>query len=542
MDIEIIQRKIKGNVPIKHKEHITGKSNLYRQFYTGKGDFSLLTQYRSKETDKQKAQRDRITIRRTVAVCHQIEHTLDKLQTLDKAAISIEARTKEDELKDYVYSNNINKVAFNFVKFYNIVDPNSFLIAGMNEFNELEFNPVTSGSIFDYRIKNDTLEYLVINEKESFKVYTSEAVYTLGLTGDLLETIPTKINYAFHLGYILDSETNFKTFKSILASCEQLFKQLLWDGSEYDIVKALHGIIKQFAFAQKCNYVASTDDGVERCDSGTVYLGDEPKGTCRVCKGSGLKIHTSSQDIVYLPEPTDNDGLRLSDLTHTVFIPDSILESRKNDIHELEDKIIRTVFNANQITQDNREKTAYEVKTENSGLIAQFYKLGEKVSDAFIWMCEVVADSIGASDVKIFHGYSMDLNLDTLEELFTQRRQAVEAGATNEVIAGIDVAILKKQHIDNPSYINQVMTWESFRPFRTLSQQEKIIALGSSEVSIDDKILWLNWDRIKTKILFKYEDFYELPRERQEQIFSEEIKLIKDALPEPLRVDFSDLA
>lgn len=536
--IEIIQQKIRRNDTNANSDYIKKKAELYKQIYTGQNDYDLLTSYRERESEAQKKQRDRITIRRTVAVCHQVEHTLDKLQTLDKAVNNISAKTKEDELKEYVYNENISKVAFNYIKHYNIVDPNAFIIAGINEFGEKEFEAVTSASVIDFKIKNDRLIYLVIKEKKGFKVYLDDGVYDLDEKANIVNVTQTGKNYAFHVGYILDAETKFKTFKSIIASAEQQFKQLLWDGSEYDIIKALHGIIKQFAYAQPCVYARETDDGIEKCEHGTVYLGENPKGQCPACKGSGLRIHASSQDVVYLPEPLDNSGLKLTDLTHTVFIPDSILQTRKDDIQELEDKIIRTVFNANRISQNDREKTAYEVKTENSGLIAQFYKLGEKVSDTFIWMVEVVADMIGAKDVKVFHGYSMDLNVDTLEELFTQRKQAVDSGTTNEVIAGIDTAILKKQHMDNPDYINQVLLWESFKPFRTLSQQEKIMAIGDTNVPIEDKILWLNWDRIKSNILFKYEDFYQKTRNEQTAIFNEEVKLIKDSLPETMRSIF----
>lgn len=535
--IEILVKKIKDNVGHAKSEHYKRHASTFKQYYTGKNDIALLTSYRSRETDLQKDQRDRITIRRPKHVCHQIEHTLDKLQTLDKAVTNISTKNKNnkaiEDLNKFVYENNISQQAFDFVKYYNIVDPNSFLICGINEFGEPEFKVIESCDVFDFRIKNDKVDYLIINTGEKdlkryFTIYTKDLVCSVEVNNGIInvETTKTNLCYAYHLGYILDSETNFKTYKSILSSAEQLLKQLLFDGSEYDIIKALHGIIKQFAYAKDCNFNASTDEGHVRCVEGQLFLGDIHKGQCSSCQGSGLRIHTSSQDIIYLPEPMGTEFLKLDQLTHTVFIPDSILETRKKDLYELEDKIIRTVFNSNNNTVEQSQKTAYEVKTENSGLIAQFQKLGNKVSDTFIWMVECIADVQNVKDVSVFHGFSMDLNLDTLDSLFEQRSQAIKAGVSNDIIMSIDTAILKKQHMDNPDYIKRVQLWETFKPFKNFTVNERAVALGSTDVPQRDKVLYLNWDRIKTTVQLNNENFFDLKREQQQELINSEVDKI----------------
>jgi len=535
--IDVLIEKIKKGSQSPHTNHYQSNAMLYKQFYTGKNDFELLTTYRKLETDLQKAQRNRITIRRPKSVCHQIEHTLDKLQTLDKAVINISVEGKETEsaklqsLNTYIYENNISQQAFDFVKYYNMIDANAFLVCGLNEFSEPEFKVIESFNVFDFKIKNDKVDYLIIDDgktkdnHQKYMIYTQDANYNVVRNGTVVdfEEIKTGMCYAYHLGYILDAETHFKTFKTILSSSEQLLKQLLWDGSEYDIIKALHGIIKQFAYAKDCNFNTSTDDGHVRCVEGQLFLGDTHKGICNSCKGSGLRIHTSSQDIIYLPEPMGTDFLKLDQLTHTVFIPDSILTTRKNDIYELENKIIRTVFNANMNETSETQKTAYEVKTENSGLIAQFQKLGNKVSDTFIWMVECVSSIYGIENVKVFHGFSMDLNLDTLDSLFAQREQAIKAGVSNDVIMSIDTDILKKQHMDNPDYIKRVQLWETFKPFKNFTVNERAVALGSMDVPQRDKVLYLNWDRIKTVVQFENDNFFELTREQQLVLINAEI-------------------
>lgn len=548
--IDILLAKIKKGQDSKHSTHIRSAAKMNKAFYTGKLDKEILWDYRKLETVPQKEQRDRITIRRPKHVLSQVEHTLDRLQSLDKAVTNISVpKGLENSLvpvMDVIYSYNISQQAFDFVKYFNMVDANSFLICYVDEFEEPQFQAFESEQIFDFKIKNDRVEYLIIKHtKEVFRIYTQD--YVVDYRCEPLKEpiaiedsyVKTKMCYAFHLGYIKDSETQFQTFKTITSNATELLKQLLWDGSEYDIIKALHGIIKQFAYAKDCNYSTQTNEGYLSCNGGTLMMGGIDKGVCKKCNGSGLRIHTSSQDIIYLPEPMGNDYLKLDQLTHTVFIPDSILTTRKDDLSQLENRIVRSIFNANQIGMDELQKTATQVLTENSGIISQFHKMGNKVSECFIWMVECIADIKGVEKIEVFHGYSMDLNIDTMESLLMQREHSVKAGASMEVIKTIDRAILKKQHMDNPDYIMRVELWESFRPLKNFNPNEKAIALNSPLVPDFDKVLYLNWDVIKTNITFANENFYELERVKQEDLIRLEVEKIIASFPkvEPIGFD-----
>lgn len=548
--IDILLAKIKKGQESKHSAHVRKAAKDNKAFYTGKLDQQILWEYRKLETQAQKDQRDRITIRRPKHVLSQVEHTLDRLQSLDKAVINISTeKGKEDSLipvNEVIYSYNISQQAFDFVKYFNMVDANAFAICYVDEFDEPQFVAIESDQIFDFKIKNDRVEYLIVKHtKEVFRIYTQD--YVVDYRCEPLKEpiaiensyVKTNMCYAFHLGYIKDSETQFQTFKTITANATELLKQLLWDGSEYDIIKALHGIIKQFAYAKDCNYNTKTDDGFMSCDGGTLMMGGVDKGLCKKCNGSGLRIHTSSQDMIYLPEPNGTDYLKLNELTHTVFIPDSILTTRKDDLAQLENRIVRSIFNANQVGMDEIQKTATQVLTENSGIISQFHKMGNKVSECFIWMVECIADIKGVKNVEVFHGFSMDLNIDTMESLLIQRKSSVDAGASMEVIKTIDRAILKKQHMDNPDYIMRVELWESFRPFKNFNPNEKAIALNSPLVPAFDKVLYLNWDVIKTNITFANENFYELERSKQEELIKAEVEKIIASFPkvEPMGFD-----
>lgn len=549
--IHKLTAQIKEGKRFKHYKDVTDNSKLYKAYYTGEKLTELITKYRINETAKQKEQRDRITIKRTKHVCSQIENILDQLQTLDSPAINIDidSESKKEQIEQILYNLNITEQAFNYVKYYNIVDPNSFLICSVNEFNEPEFDIVESHDVYSFNIKNDRVEYLVISLPEhKYRIYTENSVYDFqfepGKTMILLKETPTNLCYAYHLGYIHDSRTMFKTFKSILDPASEMMKQLTWDGSEYDVIKALHGIVKQFAYAPKCEYRATEVDKYHECIDGILYVDHSPtKSVCPSCNGSGMRIHTSSQDVIFLPEPKDpNQVLSLDKLTHTVFIPDSLLESRKKDIDETEDKIIRTVFNSNNVTQDEVVKTATEMTIDLKGVYSALTKLGKKVSETFIWMVETICD-INQVDLKsVFHGYSMDLNLESVDSIMLQRQKAVQSGVPFEVIKNIDRALMKKQHIDSPEYIDKVETWETFKPFNDKTAPEKISIISMLPDDNREKVLYVYWYKIQTNIKLSNPDFYDFPRETQQKLIDDQIDLIISMIPKLTESSFEDFA
>lgn len=552
--IEILIDRIKEGKQSDYQTAIKEQAELNLSFYTGKNQEEILFDYRKLETQEQKSQRKRITIGRTKHVCANIENILDQLQALDSPAINIEGKETE-QLKALVYENNIESQAFNFVKYYNIIDPNAFLVASIDDFGDVQFDAIESEYIFDFKIKNDKVEYLVLKFKDKknsslvrYRIYLKNKVVFLEQQGKGFLTITdeyeTNSCLAYHLGYILNSETQFKTYKSIIDPASELFKQLIWDGSEYDIIKGTHGIVKTFAYAPKCNFRNTSESGEEYCDGGTLYLGRESKGNCPNCKGSGLRIHTSSQDIIHIEEPLDNSNiLSLDKYIHTVHIPESLITFRKEDIKELEDKIIRSVFNSNNITQNEIVKTATELTIDLKGVYSALTKLGNKVSDVFIFMVEAINSLTAKKDIQVFHGYSMELNMDTLEHLLDTRKKAVESGVSNEVVKVIDMNIQKKQHMENPEYLIRFGLWESFKPFKDKREQEKMSILAGLPNDNKYKILSIYWETIKVNVMNKNENFYELSYEEQKELIDAEVDVIREEVKDNLIVpNFDEFA
>jgi hypothetical protein len=553
---------LEKNTFSKHYKNNVEQAIFYKSICQGKNQSDFIKSYRIKETKAQQEQRDRITLTKTKHVAGQVEMCLDLLKTFDRPAKIIEGKNDALRLKDYVYNNNIEKIAYEYVKHYNLVDSNAFCVAGKNEYGDIIFTPIQSVNVIDSLIVNDNLRYLAIRRQakdyNSYTIYTNNEIVIIenaksGLfKSDLVKTIlkdsfyitviKTKRNYAFRLGYNKSVETNFETCNSILEPASELFKSLMWEGSELDVIKATHGIVKQFAYAQRCNYSYMDKDVYKHCDNGMISNCEIPT-SCPKCSG-GLKIHTSSQDIIFIEEPIDSTNvIPLSNQIHVEYIPPEILEYRKNDLKETEEKIYKTVFASNYLTKGEISATATEKRMDQQGLYSALGKLGSHVSDCFIWMCECIIDINGWKDVEVFHGYSLDLKLDTVETLIEKRTKAKMAGVPIEIINVLDYAIMKKQNVDNPKVLENMSAWERFKPLSDKTDIERVQILAGLSSNDRLKVLWVYFGQIKNDIIaIRGDDFYTLKYENQKQLIDDEVSKIIENIKgnESLKINFND--
>lgn len=529
--------------------------------YTGKNQDAILHEYRKRESNDQKAQRSRITISRTKHTARQIENVINQLDTMDKPAINVIHPNEniQDSLLSWIYNNNISSLAFDFVKYYNIVDANAFIIGGVNEFEELEFKAYPVSCVYDFHVVNKSLKYVMFTSKRTYDkqevtdymAYTSDGIYKFvdkkgaatvydltdaqDIEGFYLLYEETKMNFAFPVGFIRDSTSDFKTYNSLLDPASELFKSLIWQGSELDTTKATHGIIQKYAYAKPCGYEIQTETQHQLCNGGYLDIDGNPSGIkCNACKGSGLNIHTSSQDIIMFPFPTDpSNTMKLSDLTHTVEVPTGFLDFQKQEIEDLKDEIMRTVFNATTVTKDEIAATATEKVIDLQGIYSTLNQVGAQTSELFIWMCEVKCAVEGIEGAEFLHGYTLNLKLESVETLADKRKKMIDSGAPNEIIKSIDLAILQKQHIDSPQAIDRFSIWERYRPFSDKSDSATMQIVSSLPNTNGYKILYNFFGSIKTNIMSQYgADFFDFAHERRQQIIDEEVAKIRETLIE----------
>ena len=537
-----------------------------KAMYLGSGETldKLLWEYRTKESDPQKKQRKRITISRSKHTIRQIENVINQLDTMDKPAINVIPVEKDDPradiMKEWIYNNNIASFCFEMVKYNNIVDANSFCVAGINEYNDLEFKVYPSSSVYDFYIVNGNLQYVIfqsertVNKKtvKDYILYSDESIvkvihkegkqgmYNPAEIGPIenyyIEEEETKKNFAFPLGILKDATTNQKTFVALVDSASELLKSLHWQGSDLDTAKGTHGIIQKFAYTKPCRWTMrdDTNGNFLACNHGFIERDGTPTGhKCDACQGSGEQIHTSSQDVMTFPFPDMNaqNPLKLSDLTHTVFAPDNFLTFLKTDVADIVDEIMRTVFNSTIITKDEIAATATEKVIDLQGIYSTLNQVGMKVSDLFIWMCEVKASIEGYEGLSFLHGYTLNLKLESIESLAAKRKSLLDSGAPMEIIKSVDLAIMQKQHIDSPQAIERFSVWERYRPFSDKSENVVISIISGLAKTSRYRILYEYFGMIKSEVTSKYgNDFFTMSHTERLKVINEEVDKIREEI------------
>lgn len=520
-------------------DRIQELAKFYKAVYTGKDQDWILLDYRKNETKEQKKQRKRITKTRTKHVCNQIENIYDRLRVIDKSVIRID----NSKVANYASEKALEERAFAYTKYYNLVDANAHVIFGERN-GEPYFNIAESKDIISYSYDWDEMDHIAVKESdESHFIYTPREVshWTTykpieeatqeesPIDGNIyyVTRFETSTCHAFRLGIHKDLETGFSSMVGILEAASELFYTLIWDGSELDLIKATHGIIRTWAYAEPCRHNYMQEGRHHSCDGGIIKCAGEIVSNCNACNGKGLKIPTTSQDIIYFQEPTDaSNTISLDKMIHTQTISNSILEMRREDLEMHESKILRTVFNSNQVTRKDITKTATEAKIDQEGIVSALGAVGNKTSELFMWMCACLCDYYEVPDNErlSFHGYNMDFSLDTIESLLDQRIKAISANVPKHVIDVIDYAILKKQHIDNPRYIDNINTWEKFRPFSDKDTNERLAMITLLPQDDPKRMLYYNFAEIKQEIIEEYGDsFYDFGYEKQKSLIYQKV-------------------
>jgi len=568
MFIDIIYNSIKKGNPNKKVSQAIDLAIKQTSYYTGQGQDKMLLSYRERESVEQKEQRKRLYIARTKHVIRTIENIYNQLDKMDKPAINIVSNNErfKEGLESYIYQNNLDSLAFQFVKFYNLIDANTFLTCRKNEYDDIVFHPVQSFNLYDFYFVNNQLKWVIFRferEVNNQKVFDYELYHNNGYVifedikgkqitegsqvkdGYIVTEVETKKNFAFRLGYLVDPISNNELCSSIIDSASELIRALITQGGEHDSTLATQGITKQFAYAERCTFQAP--DNIE-CVHGYLNQNGAPLGKkCSSCNGTGLNIHTSSQDILLFPMPGigEDSPLKLSDLIHTEHVPDIILKGRSEYLKELEKEIVMTVFNnAVAMSPSEVQVTATEKVIEIQGVYAALNQLAKQVSECFIWMVECVGELMGYSDFEVLHGYTLDLKLESVESLSEKRKRLIDANAPHEVISALDLAILKKQHIDSPATVNRFVIRQRYKPFNDKSENTIMQILASLSNTNYYKILYTFWGQIKTEIETKYGDsFYSASDEQRRKYIDDEVEKIKQTIQsdEPNRLQLGDI-
>lgn len=570
---------IKKNFTHEHYDHTVKIAEFWKSILTGDNQDEILVSYKQSETKEQKQQRIRLYNSRTSYASHKILSTFKEVERADELSNNITFKENEDSPNELIerlkkYKDGFRSYIHSVARRLNFYDPNAWIVTEFYQKSEGE-KPycypleIMSEFAIDHEYKYGELQYLIIKQSvkvlepinrqtnspiennnaeyvekdgNQFTIYGPEwsiriteyfggpsdldkitiekKDYTIEHFNHKLKTVP-----AIQIGYVRDPATGWETFESPLYSARHIFNDLINNKAEYDLAKAIHGFIQKFVYAETCDYSVPSDEGNDRCDNGTMLLS---RGKCPSCKGTGKKVHTTVQDVILVKLPTDkSEHIPLSEYIYYQEIPKHIIDGYKQDIADLEKDVSLAIFNKDTFSQAEVSSTATEIRLNKQSVYNVLYEFAINVEKIYKELAYQVADVLGIRE-KINIEYTMprDFQMESIDDLITQRKNAISAGVSYDIVSAIDRKILLKQNMDNSELVDQIKSQDSWRPFKDKTESERISIVALLPETDPDKILYVYFDKIFTDIWNnpKYNNFHKLNYGLQKKIVENAVK------------------
>ena len=560
---------------------------------TGTKQEEYVLSYKPRESEYQKEQRYKIYISNTKSVANRALAIFDKVDNSDPAYDIVQFNDlSDDQAQQQVFDIERNQSNFansqtlktwlseNY-KLYNSIDPNAWIVYSyyVNEFDEImtTADVIKSENVVDYEYINGELYYLALMDHKMgkggtiltcYNIYYSDVHYyyvqyiegkydydsligvdeqsddeefLLNDINQYLQRIGQKtffvVTYpviggrvpAQPIGYNPDAETYNKTYVSVLDPAENKFKQLINVTSEFQLTKNLHTFLQKFQVAEPCQFV---DEHKRSCNNG--YLGDT---ICSSCKGTGLKIHTTSQDIVLIKSPEQGEESTYVPLNQRVFyptLPFDIVNKQDELIDKYSKEVATAIFSVdiNERNRPNVTATAIDNFEDSINSVLKKYSLGK--SRIYRFATEQIALNKGYAMPVVKYEYGDTFDLLTIAEMFTLLGSARQNGASYAAIESIQDDIIAKQYVNQPTAILLNRIKQKFIPFKGVNDQIIQMTLATMDPYSRFKIQYLYndiiFDRINAEM--DIQDFAEMTLENQQMIVDQQTDIIIAQLKE----------
>lgn len=585
--LQIISPRIIRNTRHEHYARTVDRRKLYHAMLTGDDIEEYLMRFDQREDLAQFKARKKITQQCVSPACNEAVAHFDKLARYpnikkelryDTGAERIERL--HEALRLFCNEGDVQEYLAGEFDRRSLIDPNAFLVLDFGDFDAAAGEvPRVYGVYvdcdnvidFDY-LPNGELDYLFI--EQYFDVFDKEGNSTqvrdyVGYLGDdmlLCEQIhenrvPTKrgaiigtleaghTSYsiralnpqagqvqAFRLGYIKDPITNYKTCVSPLDKAETVVMDLNNDKSEYDTTKRFHVFPQKFQFAAPC----PGESDMVSCRGGRT----PDHQVCSVCKGSGVKIHMSSSDVITLPLPKDKDDyfIKLADMTHYAKPDIEIIKHLREDVESSKLAIKRAIFTAESAVKTDGalkiEDTATKevIKQDDMSNILLPYGLQRSRAFKFI-VYQIAAFNDIRDGLTVLYEYPQSLRLETIEELQEKYAVLVASKASLTLLDDIDAEIGAKRFMDDPDGLKRYNTWRLHRPFRNMASEEIEFIIGAGLVPKWLQVLWGAYDHVMTELENTEKTFYDMQYSKQRELIKAATQLLVTDLepeePEP---------
>jgi len=329
---------------------------------------------------------------------------------------------------------------------------------------------------------------------------------------------------AFRVGYKRDDVTDGRSYVSPYHEAVPYLKKTLKTNSELDLTMALHAFPQKIVTANKCNNPV--------CYDGYVKTEGDTSVQCSQCQGTGFHVHTSAQDIIYVPIPRGKEEeVSLDNLARYVTPEVALLEFQRQYVEYLTNECMQAVFNSDIFTREDIATTATEKTIDLDNIYDTLYPLSLRYAELWEYGVFLVAEITSMQKNLIASlNFSKDFKFKSKDDYIRDRGAAQEAGAPDMILRNIDNEIIRIDTANNPHEYQIYRTIQSFDPFSGKTDEEIISAMMSNTVPFEVKVLYDNLGWIFDDIFLEHEDFFQMPRKKQVEIVDAKVQEIIESL------------
>ena len=592
---ETLKKTIKGKITHPYYKRVNEIMDQYTKYVTGEDVGSLLRQFNPREEDTQFKQRKELTQAVTSDMANRILSPMYKIGR-SRADVLINWKSTEGidkkkteliEVANKFYGDeSVEAYLTNRLVELDATDPNSFIVTEANgAYNptkpESETNKklvpypfeVNSKEAVNYEYVNNELQYLIVKneffvsdkdgkpvEMSKYTIYLdNESVMATQILKDSLDAYiaanPDRNNYevwnvkekdeekdeiyiirviehkagripARRVGTKKDLTTRGRTCVPIIHPAHPYFSKSIKTMSEFDLATCLHLFPQKIQYDEVCPGDITNN---EICNQGKTVDGH----TCKHCKGSGYKTHTSSADIIRVKLPKDiKDMVSLDNYMTYKGPPIDLLEfQKKYGLYELTELATKAVYTSDLYSPNTNAVTA----TEKTIDLESVYDTLKPFADSWSAMWKHIMNVIASyrdlnKDIEINHQFPKDFKMKSVTMLLEDLNKANTSGAPSYIKNEINKDLAQKLYIDKPNELLKIEVKNKFFPFNGKTESEISNIIVNDLTSKYNKILYANFDNIFDELDAEQSidsvNFYRMEKTKQQGL----IKAKVDAL------------
>ena len=319
---------------------------------------------------------------------------------------------------------------------------------------------------------------------------------------------------AMRTGYHTDEYTDDTTYINTFHKALPYFMASVKAKSEFDLLIALHAFPIRLQYEQMCPI----------CNGAKV----DPDGkTCKVCNGTGTLLTTSTQDAITFPMPRDKEEfLPLESMIAYVRPPSDIIDVMVQNLDSLKRDAFEAIWGKNTFQEAAGTVTAEQILSQESSKYDNLYSCAEHLCDFWTFAAGIIARVTGIyqnGDI-VAMSVGKEFSVKSKFELSLEYRQQKEAGMPAEIYNKTMRDIYKIDYSNEPDMLRKLEVRMKFKPFSDKSNdQVNIIITNKTETTLEDRVLWQNYEQIWAAIEMNDPEVYKKSIKEIEKILKKEV-------------------